>query len=325
MQHRETRRNTMQNGNEEILDGQQGDIGAEGQSPSEPVDLNEAFRMLRQGNKAPAPKPVEVDEAGSGDSGESDTGAGEGFENPADVQPGFSGDNGASGGDSDGLEGVDWSARRESLRNQVAREAIARSREFIESKGYKKWTIRDDIQQRDERSGTVRYINPENGREFTGGRQEAENWVNSMNKEFDEVHQQEARRIFQQNMELYRPVDELMEFAPKFERMSENVRDVFEDLIEDYAILDANGDPIGYRCNLDAMAQRAARIAEKYSKAPEPAEPSKEDKANDVRRPSMKTPSSSGASGAQKDPNDFTDISDAMKYLNSKKRENSRK
>jgi hypothetical protein len=126
-------------------------------------------------------------------------------------------------------------------------------------------TINDsDIYQVDPNTGAPTFFNPDTGRPFTGDnpRAQAKQWVDAYNEELRDTFNRLAQdRQVALETEMA-PVIELLKFTPTFEKLDPVRQKMLEALIEDYEVLDAKGDHIGYSCDLNqALAQVNKQIA----------------------------------------------------------------
>lgn len=125
-------------------------------------------------------------------------------------------------------------------------------------------TINDpDIYKKNE-DGVPTFYNPDTGKPFTGDnpRAQARQWVQDYNEELKETFNKVVGQRMQQMQEQVKPVQELLEFAPKFQKLDPVRQRMMESIIEDYEIDDGNGNVIGYSCDLErVLAQVNKQIA----------------------------------------------------------------
>lgn len=167
-----------------------------------------------------------------------------------------------------------------------------------------------DIAKKDA-DGTIRYYNPETGREFTGPnpRKDAREWCDEYNKELADQFNAACAKVEQQKMKEYEPAINVLKFAPKYDALDDMRRGLLDDILEDYEIKDKDGSLIGYSCDLDAalraVDRQVARIKSYAPAEPKPATGPEVD---------MKKGSSKGNSDPEKKPK-FESVSDALGYL----------
>lgn len=133
------------------------------------------------------------------------------------------------------------------------------------------WSI-NDIYERDEQTGRVRFRNPDDPNRDFASRYEAQQFVDAMNKqitaEFRSRVNQKQRELVQEEAPRLRT----LEFAPRYNAMDQTTRDIFDDLIEPYAVRNKAGEVIGFNIQLEPMARQAEKIAQRFrAAAPAPA------------------------------------------------------
>lgn len=120
----------------------------------------------------------------------------------------------------------------------------------------------NDLYTKD-KSGRVSFTNPDDPNRPFSSRYEAQQWVESFNNQIDEEWRTTARQYQSQYARDIMPTLNMIKFGAKFDRMSEAEQDIFDSVIEQYAVKDPSGDVIGYSCDLDAAAATAKRIYER--------------------------------------------------------------
>jgi len=205
-------------------------------------------------------------------------------------EPGGLGDDvGASGGEPAGddrglfvsLGEQELQQYRSDLEERVRNQAIEEiAREFVKRgvrnrNGVLGATIEDpDICKRDA-DGVPHFFNPETGREFTGDnpRRQTQEWIDDYNKELARVFNNACQKYEEHLMQEESPKLKVMEFAPKYEKLDDIRRGMFENVIEDYEIKDKSGKVIGYSCDLDkalALVDRQVAMIQSYAKQHKP-------------------------------------------------------
>lgn len=165
--------------------------------------------------------------------------------------------------------------------------------------------------------GTIRYYNPENGREFTGPnpRRDAQDYCDQYNRELAEQFNKACAKVEQQKMQEYDPAIRVLKFAPKYDALDDMTRGMLDDLIEDYEVKDSDGNLIGYSCDLDAalktVQKQMARFKDYTKPEPKPATGPEED---------MKKGSAKGNSDPEKH---FVpkSLEEAMEYIQNREAE----
>lgn len=283
----------------------------------------EAAAVAEPGDERDVPN---ADEADDGE-GAAPAEGGDGAE-PAQ-EPGGPGDLG--GDDSPENVGLDWddidvseeSAKQyregliEDIKERTIRDVAAA---YIKQgarnvKGRLGATINDpDVCKRDEGDGVPHFYNPETGREFTGDnpRRQAQEWVDDYNRELSEAFNRTCQDYSQKLLEQEGGRLAVIEFAPKYKALDPMRRSMFESIIEDYEVTDADGNVVSYSCDLNkalaAVNRQVQAIQRQYanhkSKVPEDKEPT---------GPALDTPSTTGGKANNGKPQ-FKSIEEAMEW-----------
>ena len=160
--------------------------------------------------------------------------------------------------------------------------------------------------------GTVVFNNPDDPHRPFQSRAEAQQWIDSMNAQITAAYNKEVAK---EQQELYKNVEpsvRLLQFAPVYDAMDQVTREVFEELIEPYAIIGANNEPIGFSCNLETMGRQAVRLASRFGSAPQQqAQP-----VQQAAEPAMDIKASPSGTGTAEP----RDINEAMRMLNEQRR-----
>lgn len=210
---------------------------------------------------------------------------------------------------------------RENIRNQAINEVAA---EFIKrgirnNNGALGATMDDpDICKRDS-DGVPHFYNPETGREFVGDnpRRQAQEWVDDYNKELSRVFNNTCADYEKHLLEEAEPQIAIKKFAPKYEKLDEIRRGMFDNVIEDYEIKDNNGNVIGYSCDLDkalALVERQIEMIQNYARQHQQQEAAKPQPTGPVL--DMKTSSGAVPNGNSAPP---SSLEQAMELLQDKK------
>ena len=109
------------------------------------------------------------------------------------------------------------------------------------------------------------YRNPDDPIRPFSNRMEAQQWIDSFNKQVQQSLVEEAKKHRKEALKSAAPMLRLMEFAPVYDQMDPDARAVLDDLIEDHEVKLSNGKVIGYNCDLNKMAAKAYKLAEKYN------------------------------------------------------------
>ena len=180
-----------------------------------------------------------------------------------------------------------------------------------------------DIYRRDE-DGTVHFDNPDDPHREFNSRAEAQAWIESMNKEINRAFNEETRKRTQELYQQAAPAIMLLEFAPTYDAMDENIKAVFNDLVEPYSVTNASGEIIGFSCNLNQMAVQARNIAARFNYSGEQQQGKQEEKAaqkaSKDQEPALDIKTGSGVATTEEEPKN---IEEAMAMLNKSKKEKS--
>lgn len=278
------------------VDGQVQDAA----SASEVDPWEAAFAALEHKNEESSAEPANTGNAQADDANAAQAG---GQEVPGDDD---SGDGAANAGESGGLgdnlgasgsepagddRGVfvsigeqELQSYRDNLGERVRNQAINEiAREFVKrgvrnKNGVLGATIEDpDICKRDE-DGVPHFFNPETGREFTGDnpRRQAQEWCEDYNKEMARVFNNACKKYEDYLMESETPRLKVLEFSPKYEKLDDIRRGMFENVIQDFEIKDKAGKVIGYSCDLDkalALVDRQVAMIQNYARQRKQAQP----------------------------------------------------
>lgn len=208
---------------------------------------------------------------------------------------------------------LDESIRNQAI-NEVAQEFIKRG--IRNNNGRLGATLDDsDICKRDS-DGVPRFYNPETGREFTGDnpRRQAQEWVDDYNKELARVFNNTCEQYEKHLKEEAAPQLAVMKFAPKYEKLDDIRRGMFDNIVEDYEVKDSEGKVIGYSCDLDkalALVERQISMIQSYAKAHAPQQQQGQQQPSG---PALDMKTSSGAVNTG-DPAPVNSLADAMERL----------
>lgn len=281
------------------------------QQQAEPATLQDAFIAINESDQAKAgdavPSGEEVESAvASLESGEA---AGGEAEQPVG-DDGHQDDGGHAAGSQE-FDAADYTGK---LDDELGRAAIQSVAQQFKQAGIHRWGV-NDLYDRDERTGMVNFINPDNPQRPFTSRAEAQAWCESMNKDIENEFRKAAASERERLRKVYKPARELLEFAPKFNEMSQAKRDLLADLIDPYAVTDPKGNVIGYSCSLDKMSKQADKILGRFETKQEKAKAKPEEQGSE---PALDMPSGNGASAGEK-PDAPKNLEDAFRILNSKK------
>lgn len=247
-------------GEEAESDGAEEEPGVADQD--EPADLADAFARVAKMDAEDADSDVgdgvddEVDaeEPEPVDGGDED----EEVDLAAD-DDGYTDDRGSS----EQYPAVDYQASQQAIVNQLNSSAVAQARRKFQEDGIREFTMNDIYERMQD--GRVVYRNPDDPNRPFANRMEAQQWIDSFNKQVQKELIRTATEIRDKNAKAVMPALKLLQFAPTYDSMDPKVKEVFDDLIEDYEVKNRAGKVVGYNCNLNRMAQKAERLASKYT------------------------------------------------------------
>ncbi len=158
---------------------------------------------------------------------------------------------------------------REQAMNDIAQEFLKRN--IRQRNGVLGATLDDDDICKRDSDGVPHFYNPETGREFTGDnpRAQAREWVDEYNRALADAFNKACANYENHLREQAQPSIEVMKFAPKYEKLDDIRRGMFDNVIEDYEIKDSQGRVVGYSCDLDkalALVDRQISMIQGYAK-----------------------------------------------------------
>lgn len=291
-----------------------------GDAATEPVDLAQAFKFLNQANREGAQPPVEEEAPAAGvaeSDGQREPGISEqpvqGAAQDNSAPAGTGDSSGASyGGSSDGIQAIDFDARRQEILRGVQQQALSDVRQEFKNNGIEYCSI-DQLWKKDEQTGRVTFQNPDDPRNPFTSRAEAQAWVDAFNKQIDSRFRQEVNKKQQELMGNTAPTLRLINFAPKYQAMSQDEKDIMDDLLDGYGVKDRSGRIVGYNVDLDAVAAQAKRIAKRMA----PRAPETLPEAPKSSGPAMDMPTGQGTRNDTKEPKT---IGEALKMYDSQKK-----
>lgn len=295
----------LEESEEQQQEGQQ----TEPETTPTPTTLAEAYAALRT-NK-PNNDSSDNQEGEAGESGESN---GEADEGDGESDDGATGDEYVdySGGYADDIQGIDSNAYNKAIIQQTRQLAAQAAAKEFKEKNYRKITVMD-LRTQDDR-GNVSYNDPDHPNRSFNSRYEAQQWVDSFNQQVDYDFKQVSSKYEKQYAEKVRPTIEMMNFIPTYNKMDANTREMFDTIIEGNEIV-ANGQIVGYRCDLQAAAKQAQKAASRFVSGNTILRAAQ---AKKVSRPSTDMKSHGSSSGKVGDPEPKT-IEEALKLYNKQK------
>lgn len=296
-------------------------------SQNDPVDIAAAFQMVRQIDKKAA-EPAVDEGAGSeepglqvreqGANGEALEGGsvGDAYEPAPSAAPAGQGAADEAGGPAAAVPATDYRSAQRGLIGSIQRQAQHNVLREFKDNGVKHVSIGDLYKRSSD--GRVTFVNPDDPHNDFTSRQQAQGYIDSINSQIDAEFQRHVYAEQQKLMQQAMPSMRLLEFGNRYESMNPDVREIFDELVEQYELKDQSGQVYGYNCDLDKIAGQAERIVSRWgggaAKAPQQAqaEPPK------PKTPALDIKTGSGESPDERDPKD---INEAWAMLNKRKKE----
>ena len=241
---------------------------------TEPSNIAEAFKLISRTNKevpesdVPAAEPS--GEAGASDSEPEDSSSAvvpAGGQEPSEV----SSTDGNAGGLTNQPEEYDYSAPRNKVLENIKSQALAETKKMFSDEGIdivNGLTLNDLIERPVDRNGNptgeVLFKDPDHPGKYIS-RNDARAWVNDYNADVKAEFNRIANEKYNELMGNAKPIMELMDFAPKFDKMDKMSQDLLADMIEPYAIKNGN-QIIGYNCDLNAAAKQVEKMVGRINK-----------------------------------------------------------
>lgn len=263
------------------------------QNQEEPVinSLEDALKIHNQNQQAAAQADLGSENGDSEpgsmgeetqlqDAGGQQVSTDEGYQQPASSGTHQSTDTGSMGGSSAGIgdtsegssgtsqqvtptsQDFDTKAIKTNFLKQIQQQAIKEITDEFKEKGIQKYNI-GMLYQRDENTGTVTFVNPDDERRPFQSRHEAQQWVDSINQEIDNEYRRLAMerqsKLIGDNQARLAFID----FIPTYNTLSDGEKAVFEHLVQPYAI-EQNGQVLGFNCDLNVAYQQAKAISASF-------------------------------------------------------------
>ena len=249
--------------------------GDEDATENAPVDLADAFKRYQSAQREQPEEAVEDGEQEDDEGGE--------VEAEEDGAVSDDGDLDDRGSSADGPEPFDYSAAANQLVKGIQQAAIAQVNNAYHKQGIRKFSVGDLIERKSD--GTVVFHNPENPNRPFASRMEAQQWVDSVNKDIDASFRREAGKAYQELMRQNESSIRLLKFAPKYNALSPEEQELFDDMVEDYGVYQ-DGEVIGYSCDLDRVLTQVKRVMARMQPKVAKQKPAAK-QASKPRQPSM--------------------------------------
>lgn len=242
-----------------------GESDAEGADADEPVDLADALGRVREMDGSDSSETMGGDGAGDDDEeSESSDHSEEGSEYEEDYdEPGDDGDDGAGRGPAMQPDVSAYQDRIRQISIQANARAMQLARRDFQQAGIKELTMDDLVERRD---GRIVYNNPDDPNRPFENRMQAQQWLDSFARQYRAEMTRLTKEYRSKVLEGVSAPIRMLQFAPTFNAMSPMEQQIMDDLIEGYEVRNSAGETVGYRCDLNAMAEKARALAAKYSK-----------------------------------------------------------
>ena len=306
-------------------------VDEQSQTTPEPVDIAQAFKMVNEANRTTAEGNVADGEAGNTANPE------ESQQREVSAEPEGTGEpaptananesvdtNGGVGGSTTLVEPIDYSPQRQEVLKNIQNQAINDVRKELKDNGIDLWTITDLRQQELDRDGNptgkVFYRNPDDPDHPFTNRTDAQNFVNSINEEIQNIFRTKVNEKQQELLQKSMPTLRMMDFANTYQSMSQIEKDIFDDLVSPYAISGDNGNVIGFNVDLNSVANTAKQLAKKFGTQQQPAQQQASDKQPNQQQnagPAMDIKTGNGVSPDEEEPKT---IGEALKLVDKRNR-----
>ena len=241
---------------------------------TEPSNIAEAFKLISRTNKEVPASDVSAPDSG-GEAGTSDS-------EPEDSSPTVvpaggqeqeqvPSTDGNIGGLTNQPEEYDYSAPRNKVIENIKSQALAETKKMFADEGIDVvhgLTLNDLIERPVDRNGNptgeVLFKDPDHPGKYIS-RNDARAWVNDYNADVQAEFNRIANEKYNELIGTAKPIMELMDFAPKFDKMDKMSQDLLADIIEPYAIKNGN-QIVGYNCDLNAAAKQVEKMVGRIQK-----------------------------------------------------------
>lgn len=180
---------------------------------------------------------------------------------------------------------VDVKAAKTNFLKQIQQQAVKEITDEFKEKGIKKYNI-GMLYQRDENTGAVTFVNPDDERRPFQSRHEAQQWVDSINTEIDNEYRRMAMERQGKLIEENQPRLAFIDFIPTYNTLNQSEKAIFEQLVQPYAI-QQNGQVLGFNCNLNTAYQQAKTIVASFAQQPSANQQTAQPAAKSQSKPSQ--------------------------------------
>ena len=201
----------------------------------------------------------------------------------------------------------------------MQRNAVLQIRKEYKEQGIGHYSI-DELYSRDENTGRVSFMNPDDPDHPFASRSECQQWINAWNQAVDSKFRQDVNAKQQELVIQELPKVRVMDFYPTYKAMDKTTQDIFDQLIGQYEIKDANGGTIGYNVDLNAVARQAANIVKMFPKPQEQQQQQQSEPSAQQRGSTPALDMKTGNGNNQDDEDNPKTIQEAMRIYNKKNR-----
>lgn len=313
------------------LEGNGSDETGAGVSVSDtqnPASLDEAFRMLRQGDGAGASQDVQEPgtEGNAGSGAGEDANAGGSTAPQQEPQEAVSPGQGAApqGQPSQGGAGQAPVQQQQptvsanDIRVILQNQAVNMTRKEFSDRDIRHITI-NDLYKNDEQTGRVTFINPDDPNRPFSSRMEAQDFVNAWNQQIDDEMRAYATEVYKQLQDDEADVIRLVEFNPTYQAMPPVVQQTFEALLQPYQTTNSQGQIVFPGADFNRLHQQAINIVQLNAARGRQAQQSQAPQAqSQPHTPAVDL--KSGSSGAKKNDRPPRTLGEAMQRVNEEKK-----
>lgn len=295
----------------------------ETQNEDSPTDIAQAFKLLRDRDKNITQSSVENRQS---DDGQSDRQPEQDKTNQSilDTTPNRSeqsqsmpeinvGNN--DGGSADVYTNDQVNALSRKVIQDAQQRAASEVNKLFKENKIEKFSI-NKLYQRNEQTGQVTFINPDDPNRPFQSRAEADAWITAMNNQIDGQWKLMVQQQMQQELQNEKPYLDFIAFIPTFEAMDNATKDIFDELVSPYAITNSNGEVRGFKCDLATAARQAKAIAAHFTKVNEVTPPAAATATQTATGPAVDAKTSGSESSNVS--NQPKSLEEAMKLLNKK-------
>lgn len=212
------------------------------------------------------------------------------------------------------------------VRQQLMNITADAVRKDFAAKGVKMLQV-SDLMQKDEKSGTIEFINPDTKRPFNSSnpRGDAQAFVNAYNADINADFKQACQNLLPQVEQSYKPVIEFHQFLPKWQQMDEMRQEMFEELVAGHELKDKQGNIVAYSCDLNAVHNQMEKQIQWLLSKQQQMQSAQSIIENPVTQPAVAAKTATQQVTAEDDTPDLSTVEGSLRYYNKKKAEKAEK